>query len=104
MATWNNAVPTRKAMHQLKREALLREAIAAFNQKGFHATSLGDIATSLGVTKAALYHYFPNKHALLFEAFPPRRCAWVSRLPRPPSGMAAAGWTNCRWRCANTCR
>jgi TetR/AcrR family transcriptional regulator len=56
-------------MHQLKREALLRQAIAAFNQKGFHATSLGDIATSLGVTKAALYHYFPNKHALLYEAF-----------------------------------
>lgn len=56
-------------MHQLKRDALLREAIAAFNQKGFHATSVGDIATSLGVTKAALYHYFPNKHALLFEAF-----------------------------------
>src|SRR5690606_30650811 len=56
-------------MHQLKRDALLREAIAAFNQKGFHATSVGDIATSLGVTKAALYHYFPNKHALLYEAF-----------------------------------
>lgn len=69
MATWNNSVPTHKAMHQLKREALLRQAIAAFNQKGFHATSLGDIATSLGVTKAALYHYFPNKHALLYEAF-----------------------------------
>ncbi len=69
MATWNNAVPSRTAMHQLKRDALLREAIAAFNQKGFHATSVGDIATSLGVTKAALYHYFPNKHALLFEAF-----------------------------------
>lgn len=69
MATWKNAVPNRKAMHQLKREALLREAIAAFNQKGFHATSLDDIATSLGVTKAALYHYFPNKHSLLFEAF-----------------------------------
>ncbi len=69
MAIWKNAVPNRKAMHQLKREALLREAIAAFNQKGFHATSLDDIATSLGVTKAALYHYFPNKHSLLFEAF-----------------------------------
>lgn len=69
MVIWKNAVPNRKAMHQLKREALLREAIAAFNQKGFHATSLDDIATSLGVTKAALYHYFPNKHSLLFEAF-----------------------------------
>ncbi|HLU03177.1 MAG TPA: TetR/AcrR family transcriptional regulator [Advenella sp.] len=69
MATWNNAVPNRKAMHMLKREALLREAIAAFNQKGFHATSLDDIAASLGVTKAALYHYFSSKHALLYEAF-----------------------------------
>lgn len=69
MATWKNAVPNRKALHQLKREALLREAVAAFNQKGFHATSLDDIAASLGVTKAALYHYFPNKHALLFQAF-----------------------------------
>ncbi|MGX9934112.1 TetR family transcriptional regulator [Advenella kashmirensis] len=69
MATWNNAVPTRKKMHMLKREALLREAIAAFNQKGFHATSLDDIANSLGVTKAALYHYFSSKHALLYEAF-----------------------------------
>lgn len=69
MATWKNAVPNRRALHQLKREALLREAVAAFNQKGFHATSLEDIAQSLGVTKAALYHYFPNKHALLFESF-----------------------------------
>lgn len=69
MATWKSAVPDRQAMHQLKREALLREAIAAFNQKGFYATSLDDIAASLGVTKAALYHYFPNKHSLLYEAF-----------------------------------
>ncbi|MBB5319770.1 TetR/AcrR family transcriptional regulator [Marinobacter oulmenensis] len=53
----------------MKSEALLREAVSAFNQKGFYATSLEDIANSMGVTKAALYHYFPSKHALLFEAF-----------------------------------
>jgi len=69
MATWKNAVPNRHALHQLKREALLREAVSAFNQKGFHATTLEDIAATLGVTKAALYYYFPNKHALLFECF-----------------------------------
>lgn len=69
MSTWKNAVPNRKELHQSKREALLREAVAAFNQKGFHATSLDDIAQSMGVTKAALYYYFPNKHALLQEAF-----------------------------------
>lgn len=62
-------MPDRRALRKLKREALLREAVAAFNQKGFHATSMEDIANSLGVTKAALYYYFPNKHALLFESF-----------------------------------
>lgn len=69
MTTWKNLVPNRSALRQLKREALVREAISAFNAKGFHATALEDIATRLGVTKAALYHYFPNKHALLFECF-----------------------------------
>lgn len=69
MATWKNLVPDRSAMRKLKREALVREAIAAFNAKGFHATALEDIAARLGVTKAALYHYFPNKHALLYECF-----------------------------------
>jgi len=56
-------------LHEAKREALLREAAASFNRRGFHATSLDDIARNLGVTKAALYHYFPNKHALLRECF-----------------------------------
>lgn len=69
MARWKNTVPTRNHLHKMKSEALLREAVSAFNQKGFYATSLEDIANSMGVTKAALYHYFPSKHALLFEAF-----------------------------------
>jgi TetR/AcrR family transcriptional regulator len=69
MSSWKNLVPDRSAMRKLKREALVREAISAFNAKGFHATALEDIATRLGVTKAALYHYFPTKHALLYECF-----------------------------------
>lgn len=69
MSRWNNVVPNRKALHALKREAVLRQAVSDFNQKGFHATSLEEIAQSLGITKAALYHYFPNKHALLRASF-----------------------------------
>ncbi|SDK74719.1 TetR/AcrR family transcriptional regulator [Billgrantia gudaonensis] len=69
MATWKNTVPNRDQLYQAKRDALLREAVSAFNQKGFHATSMEDIGKSLGVTKAALYYYFPNKHALLAAAF-----------------------------------
>jgi TetR/AcrR family transcriptional regulator len=69
MTTWKNTALSRDALHEAKREALLREAAAAFNRQGFHATSLDDIARNLGVTKAALYHYFPNKNALLQACF-----------------------------------
>jgi len=69
MTAWANAIPSRDEMHEAKRIALLREAASAFTRKGFHAASLDDIAQRLGVTKAALYHYFPSKHALLRECF-----------------------------------
>jgi TetR/AcrR family transcriptional regulator len=61
--------PTKEDVHGIKRQEVLREAAASFNFKGYHATSLTEIATSLGVTKAALYHYFPNKNSLLAACF-----------------------------------
>ena len=67
--TWNNAVLGRTEQRAMKREALLRQAAAAFNSKGFQASSLDDLAASLGVTKAALYYYFPNKQKLLLACF-----------------------------------
>jgi AcrR family transcriptional regulator len=38
-----------------------------FNDRGFHATSLDDVAASLGVTKPVIYHYLGNKDQVLFE-------------------------------------
>jgi TetR/AcrR family transcriptional regulator len=61
--------PTKEDIHGIKRRAVLQEAAASFNLKGFHGTSMNEIAASLGVTKAALYHYFPNKNALLAGCF-----------------------------------
>ncbi len=61
--------PTKEDVHGIKRQEVLREAAASFNFKGYHATSLNEIASSLGVTKAALYHYFPNKNSLLAACF-----------------------------------
>jgi len=51
---------------EVKREAVLATALASFNEKGFHATSLGDVAASLGVTKPTIYHYFADKDDILF--------------------------------------
>jgi TetR/AcrR family transcriptional regulator len=61
--------PTKEHVHGIKRQEVLREAAASFNFKGYHATSLTEIAAKLGVTKAALYHYFPNKNSLLAACF-----------------------------------
>lgn len=50
-----------------KRDAVLRAAVRMFNQRGFHATSLDDVAASLGVTKPMIYHYLGTKDQVLFE-------------------------------------
>src|SRR2546422_9897159 len=47
----------RVAQREQKREAVLRAAVRMFNSQGFHATSLDDVAASLGVSKPTIYHY-----------------------------------------------
>lgn len=49
-----------------RRAEILRAALAAFREHGYHTTSLEDIATRLGVRKTALYHYFRDKDAILY--------------------------------------
>ena len=67
LATWNETVQTRDQQFALKRTALLKEAARAFSSQGYHATSLDDVAKTLGVTKPALYYYIKNKQEILFE-------------------------------------
>ncbi|MBH1998478.1 MAG: TetR family transcriptional regulator [Sphingomonadaceae bacterium] len=50
-----------------KREAVLRAAVRMFNARGYHATSLDDVAASLGVSKPTIYHYLGNKEQVLVE-------------------------------------
>ncbi|MDI6103403.1 TetR/AcrR family transcriptional regulator [Actinoplanes sp. NEAU-A12] len=45
--------------------AVLRTAVALFNRRGYDATSIGDLAAELGVTKSAIYHHFASKEDLL---------------------------------------
>ncbi|MFH5926843.1 TetR/AcrR family transcriptional regulator [Roseomonas xinghualingensis] len=67
-ARWADAVPAREAQFETKRRALVREAARAFGRRGFHNTSLEEIAEALGVTKPALYRYVRTKHEILHEA------------------------------------
>ena len=49
------------------RNRILDDAARLFAQDGYDGTSLGELAASVGVTKAAIYHYFPNKKEI-YEA------------------------------------
>ncbi len=50
-----------------RRAEILHAALRAFREKGYHATTLDDIAEHLGVRKTALYHYFRDKESILYE-------------------------------------
>ncbi len=60
-------VEDRRREREIKREAVLRTAAQVFNEKGFHATSLDEVAGRLHITKPTLYYYVKNKEAILFE-------------------------------------
>ncbi|MDD2711564.1 MAG: TetR/AcrR family transcriptional regulator, partial [Simplicispira sp.] len=59
--------PDRAQQREAKRQAVLQAAAQLFNERGFHATSLDDIAARLNVSKPTLYYYVKNKDQILIE-------------------------------------
>ena len=49
-----------------RRVEILQSAAAAFRTRGYHATSVDDIAQTLRMTKGSLYYYFKNKEEILY--------------------------------------
>jgi AcrR family transcriptional regulator len=46
-------------------DAVLTAAVRLFNQRGYEATSMGDLAERLGITKSSIYHHVTGKQELL---------------------------------------
>jgi AcrR family transcriptional regulator len=57
----------REQQREVKRNAVLQAAAQMFNERGFHATSLDDVAARLHVSKPTLYYYVKSKDEILFE-------------------------------------
>jgi AcrR family transcriptional regulator len=64
----DRGAPRHRLAYAATRERILTTAADVF-QQGYHATSLDDVAVRLGVTKPAIYHYFPSKEHLLSELY-----------------------------------
>ncbi len=58
------AAPDRPVRPANRRELIAEAAGRAFGERGYHAVGMDDIASSVGITAAALYRHFPNKYAL----------------------------------------
>ncbi len=74
----------------LKREAVILAAARAFAARGYHNTSLDDLAASLQVTKPTLYLYVPNKETILFECFRAGLAQIQGSLDEAEQGRGAA--------------
>ncbi len=66
VSPWASALD-REQQRETKRQAVLQAATQLFNERGFHATSLDDIATRLNVSKPTLYYYVKNKDEILLS-------------------------------------
>lgn len=49
----------------MNREEILDAAVQIFSQKGFHASSMQDIANAVDLQKASLYHHVSSKQEIL---------------------------------------
>ena len=50
----------------MSKENILQAAALLFQQKGYHATSMQDIADAVELKKGSLYHYVDSKQDILF--------------------------------------
>ncbi len=50
--------------HEARRKELATRAAALFSKHGYAGLGMRKIAEDLGISKSALYHYFPSKEAL----------------------------------------
>jgi AcrR family transcriptional regulator len=90
MTATENAAPARRGRPGHSLDSLLEVAVLVFNERGYDATSMDELATRLGVTKSAIYHHVPSKVELLRLALDRALDALfaVTEEPRATTGPA----------------
>jgi len=61
----SDVTTTKRGRPGYDQRAILDIAVAAFNEYGYDATSMGVLAARLDLSKAAIYHHFSSKEELL---------------------------------------
>ncbi len=72
-----------------RRNELTRQAARLFAEKGYHGTSIGDLAEAMGVQKGSLYAHIDSKADLLWEVARDGAAAFHAALDAVPDDVSA---------------
>ena len=72
-----------------RRSELTRQAARLFAEKGYHGTSIGDLAEAMGVQKGSLYAHIESKADLLWEVASEGAAAFHEALDAIPEELPA---------------
>jgi AcrR family transcriptional regulator len=73
-----------------RRNELTRQAARLFAEKGYHGTSIGDLAEAMGVQKGSLYAHIDSKADLLWEVARDGAAAFHGALDAIDDALPAA--------------
>jgi len=74
--------PPPKSDDGLAREPILEAAVALFAERGFAATSVGDVCKRAPIGKPAVYWHFESKQGLLRAALQSVRAQWIEHIQK----------------------
>jgi len=86
----------RTERQEARREQILNGAARVFSKKGYHASTVDEIAKELGLTKASIYYYVSDKSGLLYQLYKRAMTmllesqAAIMARPDPPDAKLAA--------------
>jgi len=72
-----------------RKSELTRQAARLFAEKGYHGTSIGDLAEAMGVQKGSLYAHIDSKADLLWEVARDGAAAFHAALDGVPEDLPA---------------
>lgn len=81
---------------RLTREDVVGRAVEVFRRRGFHGTSMADLAAACGILKGSLYHHFPSKDDLALAVLEDIHAHFRAAIfplahgPLPPADRMAA--------------
>jgi TetR/AcrR family transcriptional regulator, regulator of mycofactocin system len=81
-----NAESLRKKHGDRTRQAIAEAALALFRERGFHATTIDDIAQRADVAPRTFFRYYPTKESVLFSGGEDKLSAMRDLASSRPAG------------------